>query len=92
MSEHCGPGLVLPLPCKKPGKLALCSFTGLWENQAALSLRKLSVNHKGKQRRAHAECLLYTALCWSSQNLDGSSVDWGFITPFFGGGKLQTRE
>lgn len=49
MSEHCGPGLVLPLPCKKPGKLALSSLMGLWENQAALSLRKLSVNHKGKQ-------------------------------------------
>ena len=51
----------------------------------------LSEGRAGKQV-APAECLLYTALCWSSQNLDGSSVDWGFITPFFGGGKLQTRE
>lgn len=41
MSEHCGPGLVLPLPCKKnPGKLVLSSLTGLWENQVALSLPK----------------------------------------------------
>ena len=42
MSEHCGPGLVLPLPCKKPGKLALCSFTGLWECNQHLLIRPIS--------------------------------------------------